>query len=111
MEDDTKPLDTETPAPTPTPSPAPIGPVMDVMPPTATRPADSSAPSVEQEPTQPAVPKTQPESKVAEPAKTSNQKPGPMASKPHTAPVAAIVMAVLTFLVLAGLAYYAYSKG
>jgi hypothetical protein len=89
---------------------------MDIVPPPAVRAADTSAEPVEEEPNQPSnIPTDQPETPQAHPVSKTKEKkqqqPGPEADKQRTtAPVAAITMAVLAFIVLAALAYFAYSK-
>jgi hypothetical protein len=120
MEDDTTRLTTEAPV---SPTAIPSGPVMDIIPPPATAarpvsantqpdlataPAEAPAETVpanqvtsQSKETIPDEPKTQPKP-AATPAKPR---------EPRTTPVVAIVVSILLFLVLAGLAYYAYSKG
>ncbi len=115
MEDKTESPASETEAPVaPTnPSPMPSGPVMDVVPPPTPQDAGEVAVATEPESDHSAAATEQPEAPALAPTKTDakTQKPGPTQAKTHTAPVAAIVLAVFAFIVLAGLAYYAYSKG
>ena len=109
MEDDAKVQTNEKPAPVPSPASAPTGPVMDVVAPPAAQ--NSSPVAVVAEPGAESPVAAQPDPPVPAVVNTKAQKPGPKPAKTHTAPVAAIMLAILAFIVLAGLAYYAYSKG
>lgn len=112
MENNTNQPAGDAPVPASTTSETPQNaPVMDVVPPVAT--GNSGPSTVEPEPVaeQPSSIAAQPETTVPEKAAAKTQKPGPTPGKPHTAPVVAITLAVLAFVVLAGLAYYAYLQG
>lgn len=96
-------------APTAESAPKPSVPVMDVVPPKAAEqsnaPAQASAGPVEEPPAEEAEEASSKATPKQAPAKATTPK------AKSTAPIAAIVLAVLAFCVLAGLALYAYSKG
>ena len=99
MEDDTKQ------------APAATGPLVDVVsPPTVPEPAQKAVAKTP-EAGQPSVATTPAKAPVAAPTPEKAQKAGPIQAKVHTVPIAAIVLAVLAFIVLSALAYYAYRKG
>lgn len=115
MEDNANPTPNITPASSiPT---TPASPVMDVVPPATSRFANTAADPVEEEPNQSSTTATdQAEDSQKQPTvkkkEKKQQQPGPGEAKSHTtAPVAAIVMAIVVFIALTGLAYLAYSKG
>lgn len=114
MEDIVKPPTTGTQIPPQ--APVPTGPVMDIVPPVQAQTASAVSDPVQQEPNQPSdAPVALPEPPKSDSKKTkekNQQQPGPVAEKPHSsAPVAAILLAILSFIVLAGLAYLAYTRG
>lgn len=111
MEDGTKSQNTEATKPALGPSQMSSGPVMDVVPPHTQQPTDPQEGVVEQEPNQPPTRPAEPDKPAVKPNKTSTQKPGPVANRPHTTPVAAILIAIIVFAMLTGLAYYAYTQG
>ncbi len=113
MEDDTKSPTAEVPIAPANPSPASNGPVMDVVPPVAAQASDEVAVEAEPESGQSPTATSQPETPAPAPAKLNAkaQKPGPAQAKTQTAPVLVITLAIVACMVLAGLAYYAYSKG
>ncbi len=109
MENDTKLQTNEPPASMPSQAPVPTGPVMDVVAPPVAQ--DSNPVAVAAEPGTESPATAQPAASAPAPVDTKAQKPGPKPAKTHTTPVAAILLAILAFIVLAGLAYYAYRKG
>lgn len=109
MEDDVNVQTNETANPVASQAPAPAGPVMDVVAPPIAQ--NSSPAAVATEPGAETPVPTQSDVSAPTEVDTKAQMPGPKPAKAHTAPVVAIVFAILAFIVLAGLAYYAYRKG
>ncbi len=111
MEEDVKLQTNEMPAAAPSQAlaPAPATPAMDVVVPPVAQDASPVAVATEPGAETPAAAQSDASAPITVNAKA--QKPGPKPAKTHTAPVIAITLAVLAFIVLAGLAYYAYRKG